>query len=30
MRLELLERDGELGARVFGYPLRHLSRLRLI
>lgn len=29
-RIELLELGGELGARVFGYPLRHLSRLRLI
>jgi hypothetical protein len=29
-RIELLERGGELGARVFGYPLRHLHRLRLI
>lgn len=29
-RIELLERGGELGARVFGYPLRYLSRLRLL
>ena len=29
-RIELLEWGGELGARVFGYPLRHLHRLRLI
>lgn len=29
-RIELLERGGELGARVFGYPLRHLHRLRLM
>lgn len=29
-RIELLEWGGQLGARVFGYPLRHLHRLRLI
>jgi hypothetical protein len=29
-RIALLEQGGALGARVFGYPLRHLSRLRLL
>lgn len=29
-RIELLEQGGDLGARVFGYPLRHLHRLRLM
>ena len=29
-RIELLERGGEIGARVFGYPLRHFNRLRLL
>jgi hypothetical protein len=29
-RIRLLREGGELGARVFGYPLRWLSRLRMI
>lgn len=29
-RIELLELGGDLGARVFGYPLRHLHWLRLM
>jgi hypothetical protein len=29
-RIVLLEQGGALGARVFGYPLRHLNRLRLL
>jgi hypothetical protein len=29
-RVALLTEGGALGARVFGYPLRHLHRLRLL
>jgi Family of unknown function (DUF5995) len=29
-RISLLASGGAIGARVFGYPLRHLSRLRLL
>lgn len=29
-RIELLERAGDVGARAFGFPMRHLHRLSLI